>query len=79
MAPGLCIAYRAQSGDIVQRLCSGVAPEDTSAPRLFAYAYQRAFDAGRESTSPVGFGKEAHGEAVASIDRQSVIVKDFEH
>jgi signal transduction histidine kinase len=28
---------------------------------------------GRESVRPVNFGKEAHGEAVASIDRQSLI------
>jgi signal transduction histidine kinase len=77
MAPGLCIAYRAQNGDTVQRLCSGVAPEDTDAPRLFADLYQRVFDAGRESTRPVGFGREAHGEAVASIDRQSLIAQSW--
>ena len=29
MAPGLCIAYRAQSGEMLQRLCSGAAPGDT--------------------------------------------------
>jgi len=72
MAPGLCIAYRAQSGEILQRLCSGVAPEDTSAPRLFADLYQRLFDTGREQTRPVIFGKEALGEAAVSIDRQSL-------
>jgi signal transduction histidine kinase len=73
MEPGLCIAYRAQDGEILQRLCSGVGPDDGSAPRLFAGLYQRLFDAGRESVHPVSFGKEAHGEAVASIDRQSLI------
>ena len=73
MAPGLCIAYRAQSGEILQRLCSGAAPDDTGAPQFFADLYQRLFDAGRESARPVSFGKEAHGEAVASIDRQSLI------
>jgi methyl-accepting chemotaxis protein len=73
MAPGLCIAYRAQNGEVLQRLCSGAAPGDTGAPRFFADLYQRLFDAGRESTCPISFGKEAHGEAVASIDRQSLI------
>jgi signal transduction histidine kinase len=73
MTPGLCIAYRAPGGETLQRLCSGVAPGDTVAPQLFADLYQRAFDPGRESVHPVGFGKEAHGEAVASFDRQSLI------
>src|SRR5882757_7422229 len=73
MAPGLCIGYRAQSGEILQRLCGGVAPDDTAVPRLFADLYQRLFDADRESSRPVNFGKEAYGEAVASIDRQSLI------
>src|SRR5216683_7902913 len=61
MAPGLCIAYRAPSGEILQRLCGGVAPADASAPQLFADLYQRLFDAGRESVHPVSFGQEAHG------------------
>jgi len=77
MAPGLCIAYRAQTGEILQRLCSGAAPGDTGAPRFFADLYQRLFDAGRESARPVSLGKEAHGEAVASIDRQSLIAQSW--
>ena len=73
MAPGLCIAYRTSRGETLQRLCSGVAPGDTSVPQLFADLYRRLFDAGRESAHPVSFGNEAHGEAVASIDPQSLI------
>lgn len=73
MAPGVCIAYRAQNGEILQRLCSGTAPGDTAAPRLFSALCQRLFDAGRESAHPVIFGNEKQGEAVASIDRQSLI------
>ncbi len=73
MAPGLCIAYRTQSGEILQRMCGGPAPGDAAAPRLFADLYQRLFGAGRESARPVVFGAEAHGEAVASIDRQSLV------
>ncbi|MGA2638172.1 histidine kinase [Methylocella sp.] len=73
MAPGLCIAYRTQSGEILQRMCGGPAPGDAAAPRLFADLYQRLFGASRESARPVVFGAEAHGEAVASIDRQSLV------
>lgn len=73
MAPGLCIAYRAQSGGIRQRLCSGAAPDDAGAPQLFADLYQRLFDPGRESARPVSFRNEAQGEAVASINPQSLI------
>jgi signal transduction histidine kinase len=73
IAPGLCIAYRAPNGPVLRRVCGGVAPGDVSAPPLFADLYQRLFDAGRESVRPVMFRGEAHGEAVASIDRQTVI------
>src|SRR3977135_472729 len=58
MAPGLCIAYRAQSGEILQRLCSGAAPDDTGAPQFFADLYQRPFDAGRGSARPLRIAKE---------------------
>ncbi len=73
MAPGVCIAYRAQNGAIAQRLCSGAAPDDAGAPRLFADLYQSLFGAGRESARAVIYGDKAQGEAVASIDRQSLI------
>jgi len=72
MAPGLCIAYRAQTGQTLQRLCSGAAP-DAGAPRLFGDIYQWLFDADHESARPVILHNEAYGEAVASIARQSVI------
>jgi len=73
MAPGLCIAYRAPNGDIQQRLCGGAAPGDAAAPKLFAELYQGLFGMGRESVHPVVFRDAAQGEAVASIDRQSLI------
>jgi signal transduction histidine kinase len=73
MAPGLCIAFRARNGETLQRLCSGAAPDDSDAPPLFAKLYQRFFDTGRESVRPVIFRDETRGEAVASIDRQSLI------
>ncbi len=58
---------------MVQRLCSGAAPSDAGAPQFFADLYRRFFDAGRESVRPVVVGDEAQGEAVASIDPQSLI------
>jgi len=67
-APGLCIAYRAPSGELTQRLCSGAPPADRSAPRLFANLYQWLFDAQRQSAHPVLFRGEPQGEAVAWID-----------
>ena len=73
MAPGLCIAYRAQNGEILQRLCSGAAPGDAASPQLFADLYQRLFGAGRESARPVVYDGAEQGEAVASIDRQSLV------
>jgi signal transduction histidine kinase len=73
MTPGLCIAYRAQSGAILQRLCSGAAPGDADAPPLFADLYQRVFGSVGESARPVMFRDEVQGEAVVSIDRQSLI------
>jgi signal transduction histidine kinase len=72
MAPGLCIAYRTQTGQTLQRLCSGDAPGE-GAPGLFAYLYERLFDADRESAHPVILHDEAHGEVVASTARQSLI------
>ncbi len=77
MAPGLCIAYRAQNGDILQRLCSGSEPGEAGAPLLFADLYQRLFGSGREAARPISYGGKAEGEAVASIDRQSLISESW--
>lgn len=73
MVPGLCIAYRGEGGEIVQRLCSGAAPEEAGAPGAFARMYVTLFGAGREAARPVEYGGEVHGEAVASLDPQSLI------
>ena len=73
MTPGLCVAYRAQGGEIIQRLCSGAAPDETAAPKLFADLYRQLFDTSCELASPVIVSGKAQGEAVASIDPQSVI------
>jgi signal transduction histidine kinase len=73
MEPGLCMAYRAPSGEIQQQLCSGSAPNETDAPRFFADFYESLFDAGIQSARPVIFRGTMQGEAVASINPQSLI------
>ncbi len=68
MTPGLCLAFRANSGDVVQRFCGG-APDQTGAPlRLFDAAYRALFDPGREATRPVTFRGTRVGDAVAWVD-----------
>jgi signal transduction histidine kinase len=68
MAPGLCIAYRANSGDIVQRFCGGTQGGNTDPPKLFAALYHFLFDLAHEAVRPVLFHNEKLGEAVAWID-----------
>jgi signal transduction histidine kinase len=73
MAPGLCIAYQANSGDIVQRLCSGTLSGETDAPRIFAMLYRSVFKPGTEVTHQVQYQNEARGAAVVSADPESLI------
>src|SRR5215510_6904306 len=40
MAPGLCIAYRAASGEILQRFCGGTQGVDAHPPAAFAALYR---------------------------------------
>jgi signal transduction histidine kinase len=67
-APGLCIAYRARDGKVLQRFCGGSPSGDRSAPAMFAALYGRVFDPGREVAKPVSFQEEKIGEAVAWVD-----------
>ena len=68
LAPGLCIAYRATSGDIVQRFCGGTQSEDAAPPPVFAALYRGLFDPGRETVRAVLFRGERLGDAVVSVD-----------
>lgn len=68
MAPGLCIAYRAAGGDIVQRICGGTEGDGADAPRVFAAVYRSLFDPGREAVRPVLFRDKAVGEVVVWVD-----------
>jgi signal transduction histidine kinase len=75
--PGLCVAYRAASGEIVQRLCSGTAPGEVGAPQLFARLYQALFDTRRESSHPLAVGDATQGEATAWIDPQTLVAQSW--
>lgn len=68
MAPGLCIAYRAGSGEILQSFCGGTDGDDADPPRVFAALYRTLFDPGREAVRPVPIRGETAGEAVAWVD-----------
>ena len=68
MAPGLCLAFRAPHGEILQRICGGAADEGHDPPQLFAAIYRRVFDPGREVSRPVMSQGEAVGEAVVWVD-----------
>jgi signal transduction histidine kinase len=63
LAPGLCIGFRAEGGDILQRFCSGSL--DDAPPAIFASLYGNLFDPGRESIRPVTFRGQAMGAAIA--------------
>ncbi|HEX4572792.1 MAG TPA: histidine kinase [Dongiaceae bacterium] len=68
MAPGLCIAYRRDKGEILQRVCGGNRPGDADPPEIFASLYGGLFDPGREAAQPVIFQDRKLGEAVAWVD-----------
>lgn len=68
MAPGLCIAYRANGGDVVQRFCGGAQGGDADPPTVFTALYRSLFDPGREAVRPVLVHDETAGEAVAWVD-----------
>jgi hypothetical protein len=68
MAPGLCIAYREDGGDILQRFCGGTEDADANPPTVFAALYRGLFDPGREAVRSVLFRDKKVGEAVAWVD-----------
>jgi signal transduction histidine kinase len=72
MAPGLCIAYRGNDGDVLQRFCGGVQSSDGAPPAVFSVLYRRLFDPGREAVQPVFFQGDKVGEATAWVDPVTV-------
>jgi signal transduction histidine kinase len=68
MAPGLCLAYRANSGETLQRFCSGSDSEGADAPALFVTLYRSLFDPGRDTVRSVHFRGRTLGEVVVWAD-----------
>jgi len=67
ITPGLCLAFRASHGEILQRFCGGALNESRNPPRAFAAFYRNLFDPG-EVTRPVVFRGATVGEAVVWLD-----------
>jgi signal transduction histidine kinase len=67
MTPGLCLAVRAASGDVLQRFCSG-APPSPAPPQVFAAFYRSLFDPGRAAARPVIVRGARIGDAVVWLD-----------
>jgi signal transduction histidine kinase len=67
ITPGLCLAFRASHGEILQRFCGGALNESRNPPRAFAAFYRNLFDPG-EVTRPVVFRGAPVGEAVVWLD-----------
>jgi signal transduction histidine kinase len=78
MSPGLCIAYRASDGQVVQRFCAGPQIQGHDPPGVFAMLYRAVFDPGRETTRAVLFRGAKVGEAVAWIE-PAVLTADAWH
>ena len=74
MTPGLCIAYRDNSGETQQRLCGG-ARSDADPPEAFALLYRHIFDPGREIVRPVVFRGAKVGEAVVWMDAATLMAE----
>src|SRR5215471_2145828 len=68
MTPGLCLAFRASGGEILQRFCSGAPDQSGDPPAVFAAFYRQLFNPGREAIRPVVFRGAAVGEAVVWVD-----------
>ena len=68
ITPGLCLAFRASHGEILQRFCGGVSNESRDPPRAFTAFYRNLFDPGREAVRPVISRGTTIGEAVVWVD-----------
>src|SRR5438477_10817310 len=78
ITPGLCLAFRASHGEILQRFCGGAPDESRDPPRAFAAFYRRLFDPGREVLRPVVFQGATVGQAVVWVD-QAVLTAETWH
>ncbi|MGH6739738.1 MAG: histidine kinase, partial [Bradyrhizobium sp.] len=74
----LCLAFRTNHGEILQRFCGGAPDESNGPPKAFAAFYRRLFDPGREVTRPVISQGAVIGEAVVWVD-QAVLTAEAWH
>jgi signal transduction histidine kinase len=77
MEPGLCIAYRDNSGAFLQGVCSGAPADDISAPDSFASIYRVIFRPGEPVSMPVLVDGTARGVAVATFDAAAQIGRSW--
>ncbi len=77
-APGVCVAYRSPAGAIQQRVCNGREPGKADAPRLFAALYAAIFKPGTEITQSILVHNQVKGEAIVSLDPQSLIAQSWQ-
>ena len=68
MTPGLCLAFRGTSGEMLQRFCSGAPGTENLPPQAFSAFYLNLFDPGREAARPVIVRGAKLGEVVVSVD-----------
>ena len=73
MEPGLCIAYRDNSGAFRQGVCSGARADEMTAPESFAVLYRAIFRPGEPVSMPVLVAGSARGTAVATFDAAAQI------
>ena len=77
MEPGLCIAYRDNSGAFLQGVCSGAPTDDISAPESFTSIYRAIFRPGEPVSMPVLVDGTARGVAVATFDAAAQIGRSW--
>ena len=73
MEPGLCIAYRDNTGAFRQGVCSWARADEMAAPEIFASLYRAVFRPGEPVSMPVLVAGSARGVAVATFDSATQI------
>jgi signal transduction histidine kinase len=68
MEPGLCIAYRDETGAFRQGICNGALANEMAAPEGFATLYRAVFHPGQPISMPLLIEGEARGVAIATFD-----------
>jgi signal transduction histidine kinase len=68
IAPALCLGFRTNQGEILQRFCNGALGESDEPPTAFAAFYRNLFNTDREAVRAVLFRGAKMGEAVVWVD-----------